>query len=103
MRAPNARLSITGDFTGFLRRVFLTRSFTGSKPTESSSSASCTRSSIILTNSAVGQPSRQVDGGDHPIGPGDAFAGDVGRGAVVGRRAHERQAESDVHAIVECQ
>src|SRR5437867_8487499 len=101
MSTPSVHPSITGDFTGFLRRAFLTRSFTGSKPTESSSSASCTRSSIILTNSAVGEPSRQVDGGDHPLGPGDTFAGNVGRSAVVGRGAHEREAECDVHAVVE--
>ena len=49
----------------------------------------------------AGQFCGEVDGGDHSVGAGDAFPGDVGRGAVVGGGAHEREAERDVHAVVE--
>ena len=42
-----------------------------------------------------------MEGGEEAVGAGDAAAGDVERGAVVGAGAGEREAEGDVHAGVE--
>ena len=46
---------------------------------------------------------RKLQGCDETLGRGDALAGNVERRAVVGRCAHERQAERDVDALVEGQ
>ena len=41
---------------------------------------------------------REIDRGNHAIGIGNALAGDIEGGAVIGTGARKRQAESDVHA-----
>src|SRR4051812_13083760 len=43
---------------------------------------------------------RQVDRGNHAVGSGHSFPGDLERGAMVGARSWKWQTESDVHAIV---
>ena len=50
-----------------------------------------------------GEPRRELQRGDQARRIGLAGAGDIERGAVIGRGAHERQAERDVDAVVEGQ
>src|SRR5690242_15974370 len=52
---------------------------------------------------AVGQPACQPERGDQAVGAGDAPAGDIEGGAVIGRGADEGQAQRHVDRLVEGQ
>ena len=45
---------------------------------------------------------REVDRGDHAVGAGDSFAGNLKRSAVIGTSARKRQTQGHIHAIVKC-
>ena len=62
------------------------------------------RPSIGLTRRSAGRAARRAarrSAAIEAVGLRDASAGDVEGGAVVGRGAHEGQAEGDVDAVVE--
>ena len=44
---------------------------------------------------------REVDRGDHAIGPGNAFAGNLESGPVIRARPGKRKTQRHVHALME--
>src|SRR4029079_16023803 len=49
------------------------------------------------------QARRKQHGGDHTLGIGHAWARDVERGAMIDRRADDRQPEGHIHRLAECE
>ena len=95
-------------------RKFWPSDFLAARPCRRITSRSGGRSSTALMRSAAaavrlpasaagGKPRRKLERGDQARRIGLAGAGDVEGGAVVGRGAHERQAERDVDRVVERQ
>jgi hypothetical protein len=55
---------------------------------------------LVVAGAAIGGAGSHADGRDHRAGFGQATAGNVERRAMIGRGAHDRQAQRRVHAII---
>src|SRR5690606_37193033 len=64
------------------------------------SASGCGARSFPYLRPARGQTRGALGGQYQAVFPGDALAGDVERGAVIDRHAHDRQADRDVDAVV---
>src|SRR5678815_3584629 len=72
-----------------------------SAPTATTWATAGTRSTRSSASSRRHHSDRELERALHRRRARDAFARDVVRGAVIGRRAHDRQPERDVDRLVE--